>query len=518
MNHGLSRPLALIILDGWGYSPRLEGNAIALAHTPYYDEVCRKYPKTTLAASGRRVGLPPETAGNSEMGHLNIGTGRIVQTDVYRIENAVRSGEFQENEVLNDAFARAVASDSPIHLVGLLSDGGIHSSSQNLFELLRMAKRSEAEKVFVHCFLDGRDVQPRTADIYVEALEIKMADIGVGRIASLCGRFFAMDGGENWERTARAYTMLVHAEGERTFDAINTIRNSFLRGISDEFIAPIVIEKEAGVPVASIRDGDVVIFFNHRPDTMRQLVRSLALADEGEWTNSGRPRIDAVCLTEYDPGFDLPVAFKPIAERNVLTHVLNEKKVMNHTITETERFSHLTYFFNGGIDLFHLDERSEAEFIASAGSESYETAPETRSFKIADRFLRRLEAEPAGFFVVNLPAADLVAATGNIESTVEAVQFVDTCLGGILEKIRERGGVAVITSSHGNCEEMRHIISGETDVRSTANHVPFHIVDDNANGLNLRDGGSLADVAPTVLGILGIEKPDEMTGSDLRVF
>jgi 2,3-bisphosphoglycerate-independent phosphoglycerate mutase len=518
MDNGFNKPLALIILDGWGYSPRIDGNAIALAHTPYYDEVCRKYPKTTLAASGRRVGLPADVPGNSEVGHLNLGTGRIVQTDVSRIENAVRSGQFLENQVLNAAFARAVENDAPVHLVGLLSDGGVHSSSENLFELLRMAKRAGAEKVFVHCFLDGRDVQPRTADIYVEALEIKIADIGVGKIASLCGRFFAMDGGENWERTARAYTMLVHAEGERTFDAMHTIRNSFLRGISDEFIAPIVIEKEAGVPVASVKDGDVVIFFNHRPDTMRQLVRSLALADEGAWTNAGRPRIDAVCMTEYDPGFDLPVAFKPNAERNVLTHVLNAKKVLNYSITETERLPHLTYFFNGGIDVDDPNARSEAEFIASATPDTFESAPETRSFKVTDRFLRRLESHPNSFFVVNLPAADLVAAIGNIESTVEALQYVDTCLGGILEKLRDAGGVAVITSSHGNVEEMRDVSSGESIISSTSNQVPFHIVDDKAHGLSLREGGSLADVAPTVLGILGIEKPSEMTGIDLRIF
>ena len=512
MTNGNKRPIALIILDGWGISPQKRGNAIELAHTPVYDEICAKYPRTSLVASGVRVGLPADAAGNAEVGHMSIGAGRIVQTDVSLVEKAIGSGAFFENEVLKSAFARARAANTAVHMMGLVSDGGVHSSSEFLFALLRMAKREGVSEVFVHCILDGRDVQPRTADIYVEALEIKMDDIGIGRIASLCGRFFAMDSSGNWERTARAYTMLVHAEGERSFDATSAVRASFLRGINDEFIAPIVIEKEPEIPVATVKNQDVVVFFNHRADAMRQLVRSLAVPDE----SAAKPKIEVVCLTEYDRSFHLPVAFGPEPERNVLAQVLEENGVENYRITETERFVHVTQLFNGGADSGHSHERHL--FVAASNSESRESEPESQSFKITDRLLRGIESDGGGVFVVNLPATDLLAATGNLEKTIEAVQFVDTCLGGVLEKVREANGIALITSSHGNCEEMINPFTDEPDLSSTGNSVPFHYIDDQKPFAKLRDGGALEDVAPTILGILGIEKPVEMTGNDLRRF
>jgi 2,3-bisphosphoglycerate-independent phosphoglycerate mutase len=512
MTEKRSRPLALVILDGWGYSPKKEGNAIALAHTPNYDEISKKYPKTLLAASGLSVGLPPDTAGNSEVGHLNIGAGRIIQTDVAKISNAVRTGRFFENKVLKNAFNKAKAQNSAVHLIGLLSDGDVHSSSDNLFALLRLAKSEGIKKIFVHPILDGRDVQPRTADIYVEALEIKLADIGIGKIATLCGRYYAMDKDGNWERTARAYTMLVHSEGERASDAVGAIRNSFLRGISDEFIQPIILEDENGAPLASIRNDDVVIFFNHRSAEMRQLVKSLAVTDIGEI--KVKPRITAVSLTEYDRTFDLPVAFRQENEDNVLAKIFAEKGILNCRLTETEKFPYLTYFFNGGVEIEHPCE--QRILVPSPKRNGYEAQPESASFKITDKFLRGLEAGENDVFVVNLGATDLVANTGNLEKTIESVQFVDTCLGGIVEKIREIGGVALVTSSHGNCEEMADLITGEPKNDPTENPVPFHFVDETASGLQLRKGGALEDVAPTILGILGIEKPEEMTGRDLR--
>ena len=274
----IERPLALVILDGWGYAPRTDGNAIAIAHTPYYDEICRSFPMTILSASGERDG-EANGAGDAEVGHLRMGTGRAAQTEVSQIKSAIETGAFMKNEVLRSAFEKAKGSGAAVHFVGLLSDAGVHSSTENLFALLRMAKQNGLENVFVHCILDGLDVPARTADVYVEALEIKLSDIGIGRIATLCGRYFAMDSSENWERTARAYTMLAHAEGERATDAVSAIRNSFLRGISDEFISPIVIESEPGKPVTTIKDGDQVVFFNHRGDGMLQLVRSVALPD-----------------------------------------------------------------------------------------------------------------------------------------------------------------------------------------------------------------------------------------------
>ena len=463
-----------------------------------------------MAASGASVGQADDSAGNAEVGHLNIGTGRVAQTEVARIKNAVASGEFLENAVLNRAFEKAKTDGSAVHLIGLLSDGGVHSSTENLFACLRLAKRHGLQDVFIHCILDGLDVPPRTADIYVEALEIKLADIGIGQIATLCGRFFAMDSSENWERTARAFTMLVHAEGERSRDAVTSIRNSFLRGISDEFISPIIIETAPDVPVAKVKNGDLVVFFNHRADTMRQLVRSLCVP-EGE--SGAKPTVETVCLTEYDPAFNLPAAFRQEPEKNTLTDILAGLEIPNIKITETARYPHLTHFFNGGAD---SQQQFEEQILVTSTTSNADPQPESQSFKITDKFRSGLESSPNGFFVVNIPAADLMAETGDLGRTVAAIQFIDTCIGGICEKVREVGGVVMITSTHGNCEEMVHAESGEPNPHATANPVPFHLIDDNAAGVRLFDGKSLEDIAPTILGIMDIEKPAEMTGTDIR--
>ncbi|HUR97509.1 MAG TPA: 2,3-bisphosphoglycerate-independent phosphoglycerate mutase, partial [Pyrinomonadaceae bacterium] len=481
MNTQNTRPVALIILDGWGLSNSSEGNAVVLAHTPHYDEICSRYPRTKLAASGEYVGLAAGAAGSAEAGHLNIGAGRVVQTDIARIAKAVRSGEFSDNPVLQPAMAHAAASDRPVHLIGLLSDGGVHSSPDTLYALLRMAKRAGVREVFVHAALDGRDVPPRTADIYIEALEIKMADIGVGRIASLCGRFFAMDSGENWERTARAFTMLVHAEGERAYDARTAVRNSFLRGIADEFIAPIVLETDPGIPVASVKDGDVVIFFNHRADTMRQLARSLAIPEIGR--ASTKPAIEAICLTEYDSSFNLPVAFKPETEGCVLGQVLAQHRIANYRFAGTDRFPHVTSFFNGGSDPSIYECGTHVEL---PGERHRDSDPEMESFKIADRVLDHISSEDPGVFVINLSASAIAAETGNLERTIEAIQYVDTCLGGIVEKFTDTGGVSIVTASHGGCEEMLDA-TGKPNRFATSNAVPLHIVGDDVANLRLRD-------------------------------
>lgn len=512
----MKRPLALIIIDGWGHSPRREGNAIALAHTPFYDEICAKYPKTLLAASGTRVGLAPETPGSSEVGHLNIGAGRIVQTDLSRVTTAIKTDKFSDNAVLKNAFEQAKAAGSAVHLIGLFSDGEIHSSPDSLFSLLRMAKNEKVDSVFIHPILDGRDVAPRTADIYIEALEVKLADIGIGRIATLCGRHYAMDKDENWERTARAYTMLVHAEGERSIDPVTAVRSSFLRGISDEFIQPIVIEDSSGIPISTIKNNDVVIFFNHRADRMRQLVKALTAAGNADPASFGKPQIHAVCLTDYDRRFNLPVAFRQDHEENVLANVFAEQGISNCRLTETEKYAHVTYYFNGGVENEHPCE--QRVFVASPKIVTAETQPEMSCFKVTDKLLRGLESAENDVFVVNLAAPDMVAHTGNLEKTIEAVQFIDTCLGGILKKIREVDGMALITSDHGNCEQMADSFTGEPHNAHTSNPVPFHFVDERAENLKLRDDGALEDIAPTILGVLGIEKPFEMTGRDLREF
>ena len=459
--------MALVILDGWGYAPRTEGNAIAIAHTPHYDEIARTYPMTTLAASGASVGQTEEQPGNAEVGHLNIGTGRMAQTEISRVKNAVMSGEFLENQVLKDAFSKAKTNDSAVHIIGLLSDGGVHSSIENLFAVVRLAKLQGLEKVYIHCILDGLDVPQRTADIYVEALEIKLADIGVGKIATLCGRFFAMDSGENWERTARAFTMLVHAEGERSREAVAAIRNSFLRGISDEFVPPVIIEGSPDVPVATVKNGDLVVFFNHRADGMRQLARSLCVPDE---SIAIKPLVDTVCLTEYDRSFNLPAAFSHEPERSALTEVLSDHQILNFKITETSRFQHVTNLFDGGADASQQFE--EQIHIPGSRAGAADHHPESQSFKITDRLLRSIEGSPGGVFVANIPAADLMAETGDVEKTVAAIQFIDTCIGGICDKVTRLGGVVLITSTHGNCEEMLHLDTGEVSFSATANPVP----------------------------------------------
>ncbi|MFN2501307.1 MAG: 2,3-bisphosphoglycerate-independent phosphoglycerate mutase [Pyrinomonadaceae bacterium] len=420
--------------------------------------------------------------------------------------SAIATGAFMENAVITRAFAKAKAEGSAVHMIGLVSDGDVHSSTESLFALLRLAKRHRLTDVSIHAILDGLDVPPRSADVYMEALEIKLADIGLGRIASLCGRFFAMDSNENWERTARAFTMLVHAEGERSRDAVGAVRNSFLRGISDEFIAPIVIEGLDG-QVKTVKNGDLVVFFNHRPETMRQLVRALCIPENA---GGGKPFVETVCMTEYDRAFNLPAAFRQESEKNVLTSVLSDLLIPHARITESARLAHLTYFFDGG-----TDDRAPGEQIVLPTANPADLHPESQSFKITDGFRRSIAASPDGVFVVNIPAADLMAATGDFGKTVAAVQYVDTCLGGICERVRQMGGITMITSTHGNCEEMP-VTDGKPNAAATANPVPFHYIDDIVGDLKLRDDGSLEDVAPTILSLLNIEKPAEMTGSDIR--
>jgi 2,3-bisphosphoglycerate-independent phosphoglycerate mutase len=502
------RPIVLAILDGWGYAPRTGANAIAGAHTPYYDEICRRFPMTTLLAAGGEDA--DQATGDPEIGHLKIGTGREVRTESAMIHDAIVSGDFEENSVLRRMFGKAKEGKHSVHLIGLLSDAGVHSSPENLFALVRTAKAFGLEDVNIHCILDGLDVPPRTADIYIEALEIKLADIGIGKIASICGRFFAMDTGENWERTARAFTMLVHGEGERATDAVAAVRNSFLRGISDEFIAPIVLEKAPDIPVARVKNGDVVIFFNHRGDGMKQLVRSLCMPGGA---NTAKPIVETVCLTDYESSFNLPAAFRQEPFRLSLAEMLSEAHVPLKKITEFARQEHIANYFDGRND---LSDRMDQELIVLGNGDRGEVYPESQSFKIVDRFRREIESEKQGVYVVNLPAAGMAAESGDIGTTVAAIQFVDTCLGGIWEATEEFGGTLLVTSSYGICEEM----ASERDEqrhKPTANPVPFHLVSDDAANAQLADGRTLADVAPTILSMLGIEKPIDMTGSDLRL-
>jgi 2,3-bisphosphoglycerate-independent phosphoglycerate mutase len=507
-------PIALVIIDGFGYSPIKEGNALALAETPFYDEIRAKYPSTLLEASGKRVGLPTGVMGNSEVGHLNLGSGRVIRMDVSRIDYAIETGALFKNEILMKVMDGAQERAKSLHLMGLLSDGQVHSSQEHLYALLRMAKQRGVEKVFIHCFLDGRDAPPRSAALYLEMLQVKIAEIGVGEIATLCGRYYAMDRDKRWERTARAFTLLVHGEGIPAFDPVEAARNSYQRGVTDEFIEPIIIEREPGVPVGLIEEGDAVIFFNFRADRARQITRALAIKDFDEPFAATKPTVDFVCLREYDKDFPLEKAFPPEHHTNVLAQVFAHSEINNYRLAETEKYAHVTYFFNGGVEPeYNCESRL---LVPSQKVATYDLAPEMSAFKITDKVLRTIEEGETDVFIINYANPDMVGHTGKLDATIQAVQYIDTCIGWITKGIRAAGGTMLLTSDHGNCEQMIDLKTGEPHTAHTTNPVPFHIVGEDYVGLKLREDAALEDVAPTLLGMLGLEKPAEMTGRDLR--
>ncbi|HVQ39850.1 MAG TPA: 2,3-bisphosphoglycerate-independent phosphoglycerate mutase [Pyrinomonadaceae bacterium] len=512
--HNSKGPIALIIIDGWGYSPRREGNAIALAETPYYDEICDHYPQTLLEASGTRVGLPAGVMGNSEVGHLNIGAGRVIRMDVSRVDYEIATGEFLRNEVLIAGMDGVKPRGAALHLMGLLSDGQVHSSQEHLYALLRLAKQRGLDRVFIHCFLDGRDTPPSSGLHYLQALQQKVEEIGCGQIATVIGRYYAMDRDKRWERTQRAYELLVKAKGIGSTDPIATVRSSHEQGITDEFVEPIIVVNAAGDPIATIQDGDAVIFFNFRPDRARQLTRALAVPGFAEFDVTGRPQIDFVCFTVYDRTFPLPVAFGPRDHKNVLAEVWEKICVRNYRLAETEKYAHVTYFFNGGVEKEHDCE--QRLLVPSPRIATYDLQPEMSAFKLTDKVLRTIEERETDVFIVNFANPDMVGHTGKLDKTIEACQYVDTCLGWITKSIRNTGGITLITADHGNCEQMIDPNSGGPHTAHTSNPVPFHLVDDASKGLKLREGGALEDVGPTLLGLLGNEKPGEMTGRDLR--
>jgi len=401
-----------------------------------------------------------------------------------------------------------------LHLTGLVSDGQVHSSQEHLYALIRLAKQRELERVFIHCFLDGRDTPPSSAVHYVEPLQKKLDEIGCGQIATIIGRYYAMDRDKRWERTERAYELLVKGKGEPAIDPVAAIRRSYDRGITDEFIEPTVIVNAAGEPVATIKDGDAVIFFNFRPDRARQLTRALAIPGFQEFDVSGRPQIEFVCFTVYDRAFSLPIAFPPRDHKNVLAEVWEEICVYNYRLAETEKYAHVTYFFNGGVEKEHACERRL--LVPSPKIATYDLQPEMSAFKVTDKVLRGIEERDTDVFIVNFANPDMVGHTGKLDKTIEACQYVDTCLGWITKGIRQARGITIITADHGNAEQMIDPKSGGPHTAHTTNPVPFHLIDEASQGLKLREGGALEDVAPTLLGLLSNEKPSEMSGRDLR--
>ena len=507
-------PLALIILDGFGYRAEREGNAIAQAEMPYYRELLDRYPHTLIQASGECVGLPPGVMGNSNVGHLVMGAGRVVRTDIEHINHEIESGTFFHNLALNAAMDNCVRRDRALHIMGLVSDGLVHSSQEHAYALLKMAKDLELRRVYVHCFLDGRDTPPESAYKYVAMMQEKCAEIGAGEIASLCGRYYAMDRDKRWDRIERAYKMLVNGQGERAADPVAAIKQSYERGVTDEFVEPIVMMRGDGNPVGTIQEGDSIIFFNFRADRARQITSALAVPGFDAFATPNRPHTHFVCFAVYDKTYPLPVAFPPELPRNILAEVFAGLGVTNFRLAETEKYAHVTYFFNGGAEREFPHEKRL--LVPSPKVATYDLMPEMSAFKITDKFLRAIEDREAEVFIVNFANSDMVGHTGMLDKTIEACQYVDTCLGWITKAMRAAKGTTLITADHGNAELMIDPKTGEPHTAHTSNPVPFHLIDEESLGMKLRTEGALEDVAPTMLGLLGLEEPEEMTGRDLR--
>jgi 2,3-bisphosphoglycerate-independent phosphoglycerate mutase len=529
-----NKPIVLTILDGWGYRPQIANNAIALARKPTYDKLLAEFPNTLLHASDHFVGLPDGQMGNSEVGHLNIGAGRIVRMDITRIDALIASGEFFSHPTIVDALKRAAEGGRQLHLFGLLSDGGVHSHQNHLYALLKAAKQQGLERVLVHAFMDGRDTLPTSGAGYLAALEQKMREYGVGKIASVSGRYYAMDRDRRWEREKLAFDAMVpgKAEGGAYADPITRVKESYNNGITDEFIVPFVVTDEHGHPNGVIRDGDVCLMFNYRADRARQITRVLA-RNSGLTKDEGRdlpgaddldriiPRssvpedLHYVCMTQYDKLFTRPMIILPEAMENLLANMMAQAQLRNLRIAETEKYAHVTYFFNGGIETpFPGEDRL---LIPSQKVATYDLAPEMSAAGIADAVVKAVEDTAFDVLVVNFANADMVGHSGQLAPTIKGVETVDACLGRIYQAIRQHGGSMLITADHGNAEMMVDPVGGGPHTAHTTNPVPFIFVSEEAGNYRLRPDGSLRDISPTVLGLLGLDQPTHMSGGDLRV-
>jgi 2,3-bisphosphoglycerate-independent phosphoglycerate mutase len=514
VNGAPGRPLVLVIIDGWGYRTDPSGNAIAAAKTPNWDALWQRWPHTTLAAAGEPVGLPAGQQGNSEVGHLNIGAGRIVYQDLTRINRAIQDRSFFRNPVLFSAMQSAAAGHA-LHLVGLVSPGGVHSSSQHLYALLEMAHALAVSRIFVHAFTDGRDEPPTSAAAYVAELVERIGAIGAGRIASVSGRYYAMDRDRRWDRTERAYRTVVEGTGPAAPDPVGFIRHSYQDGITDEFLVPTRIVPPAQPPPPAIEDGDSVIFFNFRPDRARQL--SHAIVDEtwDHFERRHRPKLaHFVTFTEYEKGLPAEVAFPDEPLPGVLAEVISNAGWLQFHTAETEKYAHVTYFLNGGRETpFPGEDRL---LVPSPKVATYDKHPEMSARPVTEELLRRLKSGRYRFIVVNFANPDMVGHTGVFPATLQAVEFVDAMLGRIADAVLPAHGILAITADHGNAELKVDQATGTPLTAHTTSPVPLIVA--GADGVAaLRDGGKLADIAPTLLGMVGLSPSAEMTGDDLRV-
>ncbi len=506
-------PVVLVVLDGWGYRAARDGNAIELGRTPVWHGLWASRPRTLLAASGLAVGLPDNQMGNSEVGHLNLGAGRVVPQDLVRISQSIASGEFFQLPPLVELCAKVRAAGATLHLMGLLGPGGVHALDQHLLACIELGVRHDVPRIAIHGFLDGRDTLPAIGDQVVARLVEDIGRIAPGRaaIATLSGRYYAMDRDRRWERTRKAYEAMVHGIGVPGTDPVEAVRAALARGETDEFVKPIVLRR-GDHPVATLRDGDGVLCFNYRSDRMRQIVRALVMDGFDGFEVSDRPRLHLVTMTQYDRTFPVPQAFPPFSLTRIVAEVLADHGKTQLRTAETEKYPHVTYFFNGGYEPPYRGE--ERHLVASQKVATYDLAPEMSAAGVTDVLVGALAARQHDFLLCNFANADMVGHTGVLPAVIRAVETVDQCLGRIMRAAEAAGAAVLITADHGNCELMVDPETGGPHTAHTTNPVPFVA----ARGYDgpLREGGALCDVGPTVLRLLGIEPPPEMTGRDLR--
>ena len=509
-----ARPVALIVLDGWGYRPETEGNAIALANTPTWDSLWGRGPRTLLEASGLRVGLPEGQMGNSEVGHLNLGAGRVVMQDLVRISSAITEGSFFTNPALTSACRQVKKNDGTLHLIGLIGSGGVHAIDTHLYAMLELAKREDLKRVAIHAFLDGRDTLPKSALGFMEELLDHIRRIGSpAKIASVSGRYYAMDRDQRWDRTGLAYRAIVLGEGPPVSDPLDAIRKTYEAGKTDEFMLPVVVT-ENGKPVAPMKDGDAVICFNYRSDRMRQIVRALIDPGFDGFDASRRPKVSVATLTCYDTTFDVPVAFAPTSMARILAEVLSSRGLDMLKTAETEKYPHVTYFFNGGVEApFPCEHRV---LVPSPKVATYDLMPEMSAAGVTDALVKGITSGEHDFILCNYANADMVGHSGSIPATIKAVETVDQSLARVLKAAESAGMRLIVTADHGNAEMLIDPETGGPHTAHTTNPVPLVIVDWEQEQ-RLRSGGALCDVAPTILSMLGIEQPPEMTGTTLGV-
>lgn len=507
------KPVVLVILDGWGVANDNGGNAITIANTPYFDRMMKNYPHCVLRSSGEAVGLPEGQMGNSEVGHLNIGAGRVVYQEFTRITKAIKEGEFARNPVLSRALDEAAQEGKALHLMGLLSDGGVHSHLLHLFALMDLAKARGVKKLFIHPILDGRDVPPVSAEGYVVALEKKIAELGLGQIATIAGRYYTMDRDKRWERVEKGYRAMVAGEGRKACLAKEALTKAYEMKETDEFVVPTVIVDEQGEPVGRIRPGDVVLMFNFRADRARQI--SYAFTEE-VFSAFERPGgllgVHYVCLTQYDITIKAPVAFPPQNLENTLGEVVSKAGLAQLRIAETEKYAHVTFFFNGGIEKAYRGE--DRILVPSPKVATYNLQPEMSAYQVTEQVTQKIREDKYDFIVLNFANPDMVGHTGQLPACIKAIEAVDDCLGQVINTVLVQGGCLLVTADHGNAEQMINEKTQEPVTAHTANLVPCILIGDGFDQMELSDG-SLQDIAPTLLELLGLDKPAEMTGESL---